>query len=436
MSGRLDSMRVAFPMVALPVLVLFAAACGSEEPSATTVVSTSAPGASPDSAEADVTSVPWHGLDGNRLVTGSGRLDLDSPLDVSVEGRVSWLVGAAVGGDPIWIAVTDGGEAAFISVSRQGIAETGLVGTVDPAAPPVLAAGADGVEMVVLAEGDSPLTARFVASGSSVAVLTDGDVRIGDAVFPVAALPDARIVSDGDGRVLVLSGATDRYAHGVVGDELEASSVTLLALEAETATRIIEVAGDEVIEGVAPIWADLDGDGDREVIVTISTRTEGARIAVFDETGRVVAESDPIGRGGRWRHQIAAAPIGPNAEMEIVDVLTPHIGGVVEFFRRVGTELEIVASLGGFTSHFIGSRNLSIPLVADGNGDGRLEVILPSQDLGTIAGIHRTTVGAEVAWATPLDGRLSSNLSAVTLPDGGLALAAGRADGTVRIWLP
>jgi hypothetical protein len=35
-----------------------------------------------------------------------------------------------------------------------------------------------------------------------------------------------------------------------------------------------------------------------------------------------------------------------------------------------------------------------------------------------------------------LDGTLASNLSAITLPDNTLALAAGTADSRIRIWLP
>ena len=75
-----------------------------------------------------------------------------------------------------------------------------------------------------------------------------------------------------------------------------------------------------------------------------------------------------IGRGNRWRHQIAVAPFGPNGERELVDVLTPHIGGVVEFYRMVGDRIEIVATVPGFTSHVIGSRNLDLALAADADG--------------------------------------------------------------------
>ena len=53
----------------------------------------------------------------------------------------------------------------------------------------------------------------------------------------------------------------------------------------------------------------------------------------FDDDGHLVAEGPTIGQGYRGRHQIAVAPFGPNGELELVDVLTPHLGGIVEFYQ-------------------------------------------------------------------------------------------------------
>ena len=115
---------------------------------------------------------------------------------------------------------------------------------------------------------------------------------------------------------------------------------------------------------------------------------------------------------------------------------TPHIGGVVEFYQLVGTQLRLTASLPGYTSHVLGSRNLDMAVAGDFDGDGQPELLLPVQDRTMLAGIRRTTTGAEQAWTADVGGGAATNLAAVSLLDGRLALGVGREDGTVRLWLP
>ena len=62
-------------------------------------------------------------------------------------------------------------------------------------------------------------------------------------------------------------------------------------------------------------------------------------------------------------------------------MLTPHIGGVVEFYHLEGNALLIYASISGFTSHTIGSRNLDRGAAGDFDGDGQVELLLPNQAL-------------------------------------------------------
>jgi len=72
----------------------------------------------------------------------------------------------------------------------------------------------------------------------------------------------------------------------------------------------------------------------------------------------------------------------------------------------------------------------------DFDGDGRLEILLPNQRLTELGAVRRTATGAEIAWSVPLGGRLRTNLAAVTLSNGTLAIGAGREGKVLRIWLP
>jgi hypothetical protein len=199
----------------------------------------------------------------------------------------------------------------------------------------------------------------------------------------------------------------------------------------------IDLSGDAVYEGLSPIWADVDGDTMPDLITTVSDSRSGSRIRVYRMTYDGIREADgeAIGQGHRWQHQLAFAPFGPNGEMELVDVRTPHIGGIVRFYQFNGESMEVVTQLEGYTSHILGSRNLDMAVAGDFNGDGRPEIVLPSQDRSRIAGIQHNDNGAEVVWELPLDSTLSTNLSALNMPDGKLALAAGTSNGNLRVWL-
>ena len=155
---------------------------------------------------------------------------------------------------------------------------------------------------------------------------------------------------------------------------------------------------------------------------------------MLDEQGRRIASGPAIGTGYRWRHQLTVGPFGPNGEMEIADVLTPHIGGVVEFFRLDGDRLIKKASLRGYSTHVIGSRNLEMALAGDFDGDGRLELLVPKQDFRKLSAIRRTSDGAAAVWELEAGEPITTNLAAATLSNGNIVFGLGRADGTIQIW--
>jgi hypothetical protein len=340
--------------------------------------------------------------------------------------------------------MVDGRTQAF-SVGQDGVIEIPIEPSNLGSAPPVLKVNEGRPEFVVSPAPAGDLAAPAVLDdGETLAVTsTDGNllltdsVGITDQITTVHPLPDGRIQVDDSGRLLFLSEPTSRYDHGVLGDEIEASEIAMVdPTMGDKETLSIPIDELRVVEGIAPIWTDITGDGEREIIVTESDFQEGARVVVYDEDGSKLAEGPSIGTGYRWRHQIAVAPFGPNGETELVDVLTPHIGGIVEFYQLVGDQLEIVAQVPGYTSHRIGSRNLDMALAGDIDGDGSVEVLLPNQERTELGAIRRTATGAEVAWTVPVGGRVVTNLAAVSLADGGLGVGLGREDGVLRVWHP
>ncbi|MEJ2757212.1 MAG: hypothetical protein P8046_01910 [Anaerolineales bacterium] len=380
--------------------------------------------------------------DGNRLVNGSINLLNATPIDISLNATPVWVVGVTdEAGNPVLVAALEDGQLAGFRVENGAAQPIELPVSQLPAGMPPAVIYQDGKVDILTTQAPNlaPFTHPILTGAGDLAYINDqGDVVLEGSdwgrSYIADALLDARLLSDEEGNLLALVAPSDVYQHGILGDEVEAKGVALVSI-GEGVNRL-GIFSDQVIEGIAPIWTDLNTDGIREILLTLSNRQSGAQLVVMNQEGEIIAQGEPIGTGYRWRHQIAVAPIGPNREMEIVDVLTPHIGGVVEFFRWEGDQLVKVAEISGFTSHVIHTRNLDMAFVADLDADGRLELLLTQQDLSALGILQRSESGVEMVGELPLEGGLTSNLVGISLPDGGMVVAAGIGSGNLRVWLP
>ena len=395
----------------------------------------------------DYTSLTNQSLDGNRIVHGRGNLPLQTFIDIELPGIPLWLVGAPHESGIIWFVALEDGQSLAYFTSEDGAVET-LINppNLPPGMPPFWQSYSDKYSLVTVPQLDqSPLTHPINLPLSSLRVYIDqnGDIEFIDvsdhnvATLDVSALPDARILLDEHDRLLLLTDPTEKYNHGVLGDNLEAASITLIETQPIIqVVSVISISENEVIEGIAPIWIDMNGDGQREIIVTVSDLNLGAGIVVFSENGERLAEGPKMGQPFRWRHQIAYGTMGSNGELELVVVRTPHIGGLVEYYRFSDDNLEIVAQYSGITSHVLGSRNLDMAAVGNFDGDQQAELLLPNPGLTELVAVRRSASGAEEDWRLSIGGKLSTNLAGVTLPNREIALGIGRADGFLRLWLP
>lgn len=400
----------------------------------------------PEMAEISELGYTYGRRDGNRVVGGKGDLAEVSPVDIKLGGVPNWVAGLPMEKGYVWAVILEDGRVEEYRVGKRGRVSSVSIepGRIPSEMPPLLALE-DGKPVIVTppVESASELTHPVVLDSSNriAFIEEDGDLVVrgqeGTSRLNVNALPDARILVDENERLLFLTDPTNSYGHGVLGDEIEARSISLIETEGEPSlVSEITVPEGSVVEGTAPIWGDLTGDGAREIIVTVSNRDQGARIMVYSESGEVIGTGPAVGQGYRWRHQLALGPFGPQEEMELVDVLTPHIGGKVEYYRLNGESLDIVAGITGFTSHEIGSRNLDMAVAGDFDGNGELELLVPTETREELGGLRRVESGIEVAWRVSLGGKLATNIATVTTPEGELAVAVGRKDRRLRIWLP
>jgi hypothetical protein len=345
---------------------------------------------------------------GNRVAWGCGPLQ-GSVVDVELGARPTWVLPDPMSPGGAWLVALEDGSVVRVSAPADGdaVVEPEELAKLEPGEPPQVQLSADGEVVVSRA--------------------LDADRWFDDPT------PDTRVVEAPDGTLVALSDPTARYPHGAVGDEVEAGAISVRDPGGEV-TRI-EVSDTAVIEGTSPLLGDLAADVRQpQILVTVSDMYEGARLVLYGLDGQQIAASRPIGQGYRWIHQIGVGPTGPDGETEIIAVRTPHIGGIVEAYQLIDGRLKLVASQLGYSSHQLGSLNLDMALLADVDGDGRLEIIVPTQDMTSLGLLERAGDGFSLIGSPPLGGRLATNVAAVADDEGNLVLAAGTEDGRLRIY--
>ena len=390
------------------------------------------PSGTPASPPATATYAYTHlQASGNRVVPGSGSVRDASPVTIEVRGTPAWLL-AAGGSESRWVVVTAAGTATTHRVSggtSRTLAEHGRVSV-----PPLVYVADGTVGFVECPVDCAEYTHPVVLDDGILYVAADGDIVIWrrdtttrlDAEAPL----DARPVAAGDGRYALYGGRTDRYRHGALGDTTEGSRLLLVDAVSGRVDADITLDAPTVFEGLSPLVADIDDDGDPEFVTTIADATDGARLRAYGTDGRELATGPVYGPG--WRHQLCVAPFGPDGTPEIAVVRKPHVDRTVEFYRLDGDDLTVTATAAGYASHTYGSRNLDGGLAADLDGDGRTELLVPTTDRRHLDAVRRTGDGAGPAWSLPLDGRLATNVAGAALEDG-LAVGAGTEDA-VRVW--
>ena len=221
-------------------------------------------------------------------------------------------------------------------------------------------------------------------------------------------LPDG-VVTRGSGtiRAAWLTGPTRRYPHGVLGDDIEASGLSVELATGEVLS--LELDPDAVFEDRIPRLVELTAGGRGEVLVIKSYATMGAALALVAPVGGrlvVIAEGDPIGLSHRWLNPVGVGDFDGDGRVETAHVETPHIGGTLVLSRLESGRLVSVRRVGGFSNHRMGSRELGLSVVLDADGDGVPDIVVPDNSrtsvrIVTFAGgsfreLARIGLGAEI----------------------------------------
>lgn len=192
-------------------------------------------------------------------------------------------------------------------------------------------------------------------------------------------LPDARPLqadlersgSAEDGHIVVLGGPDgERYRHGALGDEIEATRLLYLERHGLELIRSLTLPAPYVFEDLAPrpiAWRGGNG------LLTVRSGPRGGQMAVVAASRdrrdalQIDAVGEPIGMANRW--------MAPTTDgTRLLAVHTPHIGGTLFEYRVDGERLASRAVASGLSNHALGQRELDLAAWVDS------VLLIPAQD--------------------------------------------------------
>lgn len=166
------------------------------------------------------------------------------------------------------------------------------------------------------------------------------------AAPPLRAGTEAPIVTSAE-----FTDPTRRYAHGVLGDDVEYGALVLYRAGGPITVRL---PSSQVFEDLAPRLVDIDADVAPEVMVVISDAQKGAQLAIYDADGTKIAATPHIGTRFRWLAPIGAVDLDGDGHTEVAYIDRPHLAKTLRIWRFRDGALEAVGSTPGLTNHRIG----------------------------------------------------------------------------------
>lgn len=211
------------------------------------------------------------------------------------------------------------------------------------------------------------------------------------------------IVSHNSGLTVVLTGNSDRYSHGILGDKIEATGFLVYKNRKIIGEHLLE--GSRVFETLRATIADIVPENrGLEILLTVSDEIHGAKVVVYTLGGEPIGSSDPIGQGFRWLHILGVAPLGDSYENRVVLVQTPHIGGILKLLKWTGVKLETEIEKDGVSTHILGSNNLNMAVLFNG------EILVPNNNFKSLKVLKVISGSLKVITEIELGSKLNTNI--------------------------
>ena len=198
----------------------------------------------------------------------------------------------------------------------------------------------------------------LIASLAAGQVIACEQLQASDSDFPGSL---SQSTSDTGITSAWYDGATDRYRHGVLGDAIEPS---VLSVSDQSGCGFsVELDTDHVFEDIETRLADVDKKPGVEVITIRSHQNKGAQLAIYalskDKGLHLLASTPYIGTSNRWLAPVGIADFDNNGTVDIAFVDRPHLAKVLRVWSYTDGALTQTASNPGYSNHRIGEDYIS-----------------------------------------------------------------------------
>ncbi len=181
---------------------------------------------------------------------------------------------------------------------------------------------------------------------------------------------------------------TTRYAHGVLGDDIEYGGLELTVrtkgTNQGTSVLTVRLPQDRVFEDLTPRLVDITKDGSPEAIVVESQADTGAQLAIYDASGTKIAATPHIGTRNRWLAPVGAADLDGDGHVEIAYIDRPHLAKTLRIWRFENGDLTEITAIPGLTNHQIGEDFISGGLR---RCSARATLVVASADWSRVIGV-------------------------------------------------
>jgi hypothetical protein len=242
--------------------------------------------------------------------------------------------------------------------------------------------------------------------------------RSSQAPMPVEArqrLPDSQLAEGRQDLGWVWLGEpTWRYPHGALGSGVHAGSVFAQVRDGHRGWRIVEksLPLDRVYEDRVPRVMDIDQDGRDEIILIEADARRGAALVVLGTeetpqgTGLVERARGPYaGSTFRWMNPVGVADFDGDGKADLANVVTPHIGGVLQLLHYRPPLLVPFASAMDVSNHRMGALEQDLAVIVTEPGQ-KPTILVPDMTLRALHALRWDAPGkwTELADLKPLPG--------------------------------